>query len=90
MDGEKSEVPRWRKEVEEILRTGSNEDSFREVLKTLHEIIGEAEKIEMPSGEIGKAVAKILSVVSRELPPLPSSYTCFMIGVAYERVKDAS
>ena len=86
----KDKIPRWREEVEAILRERFGGVEFEQWLKAADELIDLAQKVEVPSGDAGYAAGLILKFASAELSGLAAVYSGFMLGVAYERYQKAN
>ena len=82
--------PRWRAEVEKILRERYRDDELSKQLKKAQELGNLVLEVELPSGANGQLVLWILEEASRELRPLPAVYAGFQLGVAYERWQNAN
>ena len=81
----KDKKPKWQKEVEAILSERFKGVELKQWLKAVDELIDLAQKVEIPSGDAGEAVALLLNRAGIELTGLAAVYSGFMLGVAYER-----
>lgn len=84
------EIPKWQKEVEEILREKFQGDELSEQLKRANELIDLVQEVEVPSGDTGQAIGTMLKLASEELRSLAAVYAGFQLGVAWERYQNAN
>ena len=85
---EASKIPKFQRQIEEILREHYQGDELSEQLKTANELISLIQDLEVPSGNAGQFIAQVLKLASEELRPLVVAYTGFRLGVAYARYKN--
>jgi len=83
-------LPKWRQEVEAILREQYKGTELEQWLKAADELIDLALEVEVPSRDSGKVVTTFLRLASVELRPLAAVYAGFQLGVAYERLRNAN
>lgn len=86
---DKSQKPKWQKEIELILKKRYQGDELSERLEKAYELIGVVVGMEPPCDDYGEIAGTMMKLASQELPPLASIYTGFMLGVAYERLRNA-
>ncbi len=84
------EKPKWQKEIEAMVVEQFQPEQVPELVKELSDLIDRSQGLEPPSGDLGKVIAGILKQASEELGPLPSVYTGFQLGVAWERHQNAN
>ena len=82
-------IPKWQKEVLQILRDRYQGDELLVHLKQVTAILALANEVEVPSGDTGVIVAPMLKWASDELSPLAAIYVGFQLGVAWERLQNA-
>jgi hypothetical protein len=87
---ETEDIPMWQIETEAILREKFQGDELSERLKKSYELINIASGMEPPQDTYGEIAGIIMKLATRELPPLASTYTGFMLGVAYVRCQNAN
>lgn len=87
---ESGAIPRWQKEIGEILLEKFQGEELSKQLKTAEELIELTQEMEVPSGDTGQVVAQMLKLTSEELRPLAAVYAGFQLGVAYERHQNAN
>ena len=87
---ERGAIPKWREEIEAMLREKRQGDDLEEWLIKLSKLIAFTQKVEKPSGEVGEVVAIMLRKASVEQPPLAATYSGFMLGVAWEKYQNAN
>ena len=81
-------MEKWQEQIEVILKEHSQDDEDK--LKKVNELIGFAQEVKPPDGDVGILVAQVLKVASEEQRPLVATYTAFRLGVAYERYQNAN
>jgi len=86
---EAGQIPKWQKEVEEILRKKFPEPEVSVMIGIANKLNGLADEVEAPSGDTGEVVALIMKSASRELRPLAAVYVGFQLGAAYEWLQNA-
>ncbi|MBA7676036.1 hypothetical protein ES703_84276 [subsurface metagenome] len=80
-------MEKWQEQVEAILKEHYQDDEG--MLKAANELIGLIKEAEVPSGDAGQFIARVLNLVASEgLPPLVVTYIGFRLGVAYARYKN--
>lgn len=86
---EQKNIPKWRQQIEEILRRHcQGRRAFGSIKKAI-ELTDLAHAVEIPSGDTGEAVSAALTLASKELYPRAAVYAAFQLGVAYERLQNA-
>ncbi len=82
---EAKQLPKWQKEVLQILRDQYQGDELEEQIAQVNKLVEITESVEIPSG----VVAQMLKMASDELRPLTAVYVAFRLGVAVERNQNA-
>ncbi len=86
---EAKQLPKWQKEVLQILRKRYHGDELSEQIKKAQELANLVQGIEVPSWDDAELVSWILKEASRDLRPLAAVYAGFQLGIAYERCQNA-
>lgn len=86
---EQKNIPKWRQQIEEILRRHCQGRRASGSIKKAIELTDLAHAVEIPSGDTGEAVSAVLTLASKELYPRAAVYAAFQLGVAYERLQNA-
>lgn len=86
---ETGKIPKWQEQVEGILREQFQGDELTERLKRAYELIGLVADIPPPCDDYREITALMMKLASEELPPLAATYTGFMLGVAWEKLRNA-
>lgn len=86
---DQNNIPKWQKEVLQILQEQFQGDELSERLGKAYELIGIVAGMEPPHDNYGEIAGIMMKLASQELPPLAATYTGFMLGVAYERSRNA-
>lgn len=86
---EQSPIPKWQKQIEELLEEQFNEDELDPVNRRASELIQMVSKVERPQDETWEAIKAIVHVAIENLEPLTVAYLGFQLGAAYERLQNA-
>lgn len=87
---DQNNIPKWQKEVEQLLRERYQGDELSEQIKKAQELAKLVEEVEVPNGDNAQLVSWILKEASKDLRPLAAVYAGFQLGVAYERCQNAN
>jgi len=83
-------IPKWQKEVLQILRDRYQGDELSRQLERANELVELTQGVEIPSGDTGQVVGQMLKLASDELSPMAAIYVGFQLGVAWERLQNAN
>lgn len=83
-------IPKWQKDIEEILEKKFQGDELQEQLKKAFNLLDLIKELEPPSGDMKQLVSVILTMASRELNPMATALAGFQLGMAYERYQNAN
>jgi len=84
-----SQIPKWQKQIEEMLKEQFNEDELDPVGEKVNELFQMANQVERPQDETWEAVKAIVHAAIENLKPLTVAYLCFQLGAAYEKLRNA-
>jgi len=83
-------IPRWQVEIEEILREQFQGSELLQQLEKAKLLADLTRQVEIPRGHTGQMLGIILKLASKELRPLSAVYVGFQLGVAWERLQNAT
>ncbi|MBA7702267.1 hypothetical protein ES703_111027 [subsurface metagenome] len=79
-------IPKWQKQIEEILRKNYQGDELAEQVKNAIKLTDFASAVEIPEGD---TVSAVLNLAIEELYPRAAVYAAFQLGVTYERLRES-
>jgi len=84
-----SQIPKWQRQIEELLKEQFNEDELDPVVEKINELTQMANQVERPQDETWEAVKAIIHAAIDNLQPLTVAYLCFQLGAANEKLRNA-